>query len=52
MDFESHSPEAYAECKELVHKLLELILALFQKTVHYIDIQQCKQTLNKLITDY
>lgn len=32
MDFESHSPEAHTECKELVHKLLELIPALFQKT--------------------
>ena len=37
MNFESHSPEAHTECKELVHKLLELISALFQKTVHKTD---------------
>ena len=43
MDFESHSPEAHTECKELAQKLLDLIPDIFPKTTDWTEIQQCKQ---------
>ena len=39
MDFESHSPEAHTECKELAQKLLDLIPEIFPKTTYWTEIQ-------------
>ena len=48
-DFESHSPEVSTECKELAQELLEPILELSPKTIHWTKIQQCKQGLDESI---
>ena len=52
MDFESHSPQAHTECKELAQKLLKLIPELFSKTEDWTKIQQCKQRPDESIPDY
>ena len=47
MDFESHSPEAFTECKQLAWKLLKPIPKLSLKAVNWTKIQQCKQGPNE-----
>ena len=52
MDFESHSPEACTEYKELAQKIPEFIPELFPKTVDWTEIQQCKQRSDESILNY
>lgn len=49
MDLELHTTEAHTEGKELAQKLLEIIPELFPKTVHWTEIQQCKQRSDESI---
>ena len=49
MDFESHSPEAFIQCKELAWKLLKSIPKLSPKAVNWTKIQQCKQRSDESI---
>ena len=49
MDFESHSPEAFTECKQLAWKLLKPIPKLSLKAVNWTKIQQCKQRSDESI---
>ena len=49
MDFESHSPEAFIECKVLTWKLLKPIPKLSPKAVNWTKIQQCKQRSDESI---
>ena len=49
MDFESHSPEAFTECKQLAWKLLKPIPKLSLKAVNWTKIQQCKQRSHESI---